>query len=106
MVEQRKVPVGNMREVALAFWQPSQPELLAPFAERYLAALPALGGAGMIVAMVTASAMFPVSGAGTEFLDRVNAVATSSDVSPLVRQRVLERADQLSRRLRVRGEAG
>nr|MBA2699487.1 ERAP1-like C-terminal domain-containing protein [Nocardioidaceae bacterium] len=106
VVDQRKIPVGNMQEVALAFWQPSQPELLAPFAERYLAALPALAGAGMIVAMVTASAMFPISGAGTEFLDRVNAVATSSEVSPLVRQRVLERADQLSRRLRVRGEAG
>ncbi len=106
VVDQRKVPVGNMREVALAFWQPSQPELLAPFAERYLAALPALGGAGMIVAMVTASAMFPVSGAGLEFLDRVNAVATSSEVSPVVRQRVLERADQLSRRLRARVEAG
>jgi len=106
VVDQRKVPVGNMREVALAFWQTSQPELLAPFAERYLAALPALGGAGMIVAMVTASAMFPISGAGAEFLERVNAVATTSEVSPVVRQRVLERADQLSRRLRARGEAG
>ncbi len=106
VVDQRKVPVGNMREVALAFWQPSQPELLAPFAERYLAALPGLGGAGMIVAMTVANAMFPLTGVGSDFLDRVQAVATSPDVSPVVRQRVLERADQLSRRLRARNQVG
>ncbi|MEJ7744504.1 MAG: ERAP1-like C-terminal domain-containing protein [Nocardioidaceae bacterium] len=106
VVDQRKVPGGNMREVALAFWQPSQPELLAPFAERYLAALPGLGGAGMIVAMMVANAMFPLTGVGSDFLDRVQAVATSPDVSPVVRQRVLERADQLSRRLRARNQVG
>jgi aminopeptidase N len=104
VVDDRKVPVGNMSEVALAFWQPSQPELLAPYAERYLAALPALGEAGMIVAMVTAMAMFPLSGVGPEFLDRVEAVASSQDVSPVVKQRVRERADQLSRMLGVRGQ--
>ncbi len=82
VVDQRKVPSGNMREVALAFWQPSQGEVLAPFGERYLAALPALGGAGMLVAMVIGVAMFPISGAGQEFLDRVHAVATSSRRQP------------------------
>ncbi len=106
VVDERKVPPGNLGEVAAAFWQPAQGELLAPYAQRYLAALPALGAAGMIVAMVTASAMFPMSGAGTEFLDHVHRTVTSPDVSPVVRQRVLERADQLSRMLRARGEAG
>ena len=104
VVNQRKVPSGSMREVALAFWQPSQGEVLAPFGERYLAALPALGAAGMLVAMVVANAMFPISGSGQEFLDRVRVVATSPEVSPVVRQRVLEGADRLSRRLRARGE--
>jgi aminopeptidase N len=106
VVDQRKVPTGNVSDVARAFWQPSQVELVAPYAERYLAALPALGGAGMIVAMVVASAMFPMFGTGPEFLDRVQEVAKSSDVSPVVRQRVLERADQLSRMLRARGQGG
>jgi aminopeptidase N len=105
LVDQHKVPVGNMQEVAQAFWQPSQAEQLDPFPERYLATLPALGGSGMIIAMVTASVMFPMFGVGQEFLDRVQAVASSPDVSPVVQHRVLERADQLSRMLRARGTA-
>ncbi len=104
VVEERKVPVGSLREVVLAFWQPSQAELLEPFAERYLAALPGLGSAGMIVAMVAASGMFPLAGVGREFLDRVESAIASPDISPLVRQRVLERADRLDRMLRARRE--
>ncbi len=103
VVDERKVPPGSMHEVSTAFWQPAQGELLAPYAERYLSALPAFGSAGMIVAMVTAGAMFPRSGVGREFLDQVHGVATSPDVSPVVRGRVLERADELSRMLRARG---
>ncbi len=105
LVDQRKVPVGGMREVASAFWQPSQGDLLAPFAERYLAALPGLADSGMIVAMVVAAGMFPRSGVGPDFVERVMDVAGSSDVSPVVRQRAIERADQLGRMLRARGES-
>jgi aminopeptidase N len=104
-VDDHKVPVGRMGEIALAFWQPSQAEHLAEFPERYLARLPALGGSGMLMAMVSASTMFPMFGVGQEFLERVHAVATSPEVSPVVRQRVLERADQLSRMLRARGQS-
>ncbi len=104
VVEQHKVPIGSFREIAPAFWQPSQADLLAPFAERYLAELPGLGSAGMIVAMSTAGAMFPLHGVGEDFVERVTAVASAPDVSPVVRQRVLEAADQLSRRLRARGQ--
>jgi aminopeptidase N len=94
-MEEHKVPIGSLFALAAAFWQPSQADVLAPFAERYLAALPGLAGAGMIPAMAKASAMFPVVGAGTDFMDRVAAVASSPAVSPVVANRVRERTEQL-----------
>jgi aminopeptidase N len=106
VVDHRKVPISSLTEMATAFWQPSQADLISPFTERYLAAVPGFGDVGMLVSMSIASSMFPYFGVGQEFLDRVNTVATSPDVSHVVRQRVLERADQLSRMLRARGQAG
>jgi len=100
--EKHKVPVGSLRELSSALWQPSQGELLAPYAGRYLEALPALGRAGMIVAMSTASMMFPVVGADDVFVRQVKEAAEREDVSPVVRGRVLERTDQLTRMLRSR----
>ncbi len=102
VIDQRKVPIGSLAELSSAFWQPSQADLLAPYADRYLAALPGLGSAGMIVAMSTAFAMFPLDGVGADFIDEVVSIAASPDVSPVVERRVLERADQLSRMLRAR----
>jgi aminopeptidase N len=98
------VPIGSIAELASAFWQPGQPETVAPFAERYLDALPDLGSAGMISAMVRAQAMFPMFGVAREFVDRVVAATQTAGFSPVVRGRVLDRADQLERMLRARGE--
>jgi aminopeptidase N len=98
------VPIGSIAELASAFWQPGQPDTVAPFAERYLDALPDLGSAGMISAMVRAQAMFPMFGVGREFVDRVVAATQTAGFSPVVRGRVLDRADQLERMLRARGE--
>jgi aminopeptidase N len=106
VVEQHKVPMGSLGEVAMAFWQPSQADVLAPFAERYEAALPALASAGMIPAMTTAYAMFPLVGAGQDFVDRATSLVEDPEVSPVVGQRVLEQADQLKRMLAARGKSG
>jgi aminopeptidase N len=98
----QKVPIGSIGEVAAAFWQPSQSAVLAPFAERYLEVLGHLGSTGMIPAMVRAQAMFPLFGAGREFVDRVVRATETPGFSPVVRGRVLERADQLTRMLDAR----
>jgi aminopeptidase N len=103
IVDEHKVPLGGIQEVATAFWQPSQAELLAPYAERYERVLPELGSAGMIPAMVTAYSMFPIVGAGQDFVERVVAVTDSPDVSPVVGRSVLNAADQLKRMLAARG---
>jgi len=103
IVAEHRVPMGSLLEVATAFWQPSQAELLAPYAERYEAVLPELGSAGMIPAMSTAYSMFPVVGAGQDFVERVTAVVDNPDISPVVGRSVLSRADQLKRMLAARG---
>jgi aminopeptidase N len=104
-MDEHKVPIGSLFPLAAAFWQPSQADVLEPFSERYLAALPGLAGAGMIPAMAKASAMFPIVGAGTDFIDRVVAVASSSAVSPVVANRVLERTEQLKCMVAARSRA-
>ena len=71
LTEDPTVPLGAFREVASAFWRPDQEPLLAPYAERYAALLPGFDRGGMIRAMVLASALFPVVGAGAPEVERV-----------------------------------
>ena len=101
LAEHRKVPISSVGQVATAFWRPGQDELLAPYAERYLEAVPTLDHGGMIPAMVYARALFPVFGIDADYLDR--AVAVSRDAAPIVRARLAERADEVRRMLVTRG---
>jgi aminopeptidase N len=101
LAEHRKVPISSVGQVANAFWRPGQDELLAPYAERYLEAVPTLDHGGMIQAMGYARALFPVFAIDADYLDRV--VALSQDTAPIVRARVEERADEVRRMLVTRG---
>jgi aminopeptidase N len=98
----RKVPMGSLGELATAFWQPGQAEVLAPFVDRYVEVLPDLSRAGMLLAMATSAFMFPVVGVDVAGLLRAQVAARSDDVSPLVRRTVEERADQVRRMLAAR----
>ena len=102
VMDGRTVPVGDISLVASAFWQPGQAAVLAPFAERYLEALVDLGSTGMIPAMLRAQAMFPLFGVGREFVEQAVRATERQGFSPVVRGRVLERADQLRRMLDAR----
>ncbi len=97
---ERKVPISSAGQVAAAFWRPGQDEVLAPYAERYLEAVPTLDHGGMIQAMGYARALFPVFAIDADYLDR--AVALSQDTAPIVRARVEERADEVRRMLVTR----
>lgn len=103
VVDEHNVPLGSLGEVATAFWQPSQADVLEPFAERYEAAVPELGSAGMIPAMAKAYFMFPLVGVNEDFVDRAVSLTEHPDVSPVVGRSVLELADQLKRMLAARG---
>ena len=75
---------------------------MAPYADRYLELLPELSRAGMLTAMTTSAAMFPVVGIDSAGLAVALEAARRADVSPLVRRTVEERADQVRRMLAAR----
>ncbi len=102
-VDERKVPMGSLREVGAAFWRPSQAEVLVPFRDRYLELLPSFGRSAMIPSMLTSSAMFPLVGVDHDYLDRVLTVVDGPDVAPAVAQRVRERVDHVRLMLAGRG---
>jgi aminopeptidase N len=96
----RTVPVGSVSKVAAAFWRPDQAEVLAPFAERYVEALPRFHEGGMIPAMVYSGQLFPLHGVDADDVDRIERAA--SRTVPVVHKEVLERADRVRRMLRAR----
>jgi aminopeptidase N len=96
----RTVPVGSVGQVATAFWRPGQGEVLRPFVERYVEALPRLHEGGMIPAMVYSVRLFPMVGIEAADVDRIE--RASHDAAPVVRKEVVERADLVRRMLRAR----
>ena len=97
------VPLGKLHDVQQAFWQPSQADLLAPYAERFVELLPQLGSGGMISTMATVGALFPVVGAGEDVLERLREAAAAPGVDPVVARGVAVRSDELRRMLAARG---
>ena len=57
---ERRVPIQTARTVATAFWRPGQDHVLAPYAERYVEALPTLHEGGMIPGLALTASLFPV----------------------------------------------
>lgn len=96
----RSVPISSVAEVTTAFWSQAHVEVLAPYAERYLALLPQLDAGGMIPAMVNARRLFPPFGIDEDYLAR--ALAAGADAAPVVRSRLAERADEVRRMLVAR----
>jgi aminopeptidase N len=105
IVEKHEVPMEALNEVSTAFWRPGQADLLRPYAQRYLAAIPTMHTEGMMAAMATAATMYPRYAVDPDFADAVIETAGASGVSPLVTARVLEMTDRLRRQLVARGIA-
>ncbi len=102
VVDERSIPQGSVAAAGNAFWQPTQAELLAPYADRYLESLPALREAGMLSVLGTVVSMFPLAGVDEGFVSRVTRFAHGTELSPMISQRLLEQADRLQRMLRTR----
>jgi aminopeptidase N len=98
-----KVPLGSSFEVAQAFWQRSQAEVLAPFAQRFVQSLDELGSGGMIPAMVASGVLFPRVGVDETFLDELLTAVEAPGINPIVAHTVMERGDELRRMLAARG---
>jgi aminopeptidase N len=105
IVEKHDVPMESLGEVATAFWRPGQGDLLRPYAERYLDAIPTMHEEGMMAALAVSFSMFPRVGVDSAFADSLVEAAQGEGVSPLVAKSVVESTDQLRRMLVARGEA-
>ncbi|MER6078141.1 aminopeptidase N [Streptomyces sp. NPDC001833] len=96
----REVPVASVSAVAAAFWRPGQDTQLAPYAERYLAAIPELHQGGMIPAMTYTSQLFPSYAIDAEYIEKVR--QAGREAVPVVRKTLLERSDAVRRMLDAR----
>jgi aminopeptidase N len=100
IVEDHTVPMGSLAQIGRAFWRRSQGEILAPYADRYLQALPSF--VGMIPALGLSNALYPKAGVGAAFAEKAVAAAKAEGVSPGVARTVIEVTDRLNRMLKTR----
>jgi aminopeptidase N len=102
MLTDHKVPMGALTPVRRAFWCRSQGEILAPYADRYLASLPTLHLGGMIPAISLSKALYPRAGVDASFPAKAIAAANGDTVSPAVAKIVIEMTDRLTRMFTTR----
>jgi len=97
------VPLGSGYEIARAFWQRSQREVLAPFGPRFLDSLEQMGSGGMIPAMMASGVLFPRVPGDQALLDELVTAVAAPGIHPIVARTVIERADEQRRILAARG---
>jgi aminopeptidase N len=100
MVE-RTVPIQTARTVAAAFWRPGQDDVLAPYAERFIEALPSLHEGGMIPGLALTFSLFPVFAIDEAWVRRVREVAAAR-AAPVVVGALTERSEEVLRMVRTR----
>jgi len=103
LFEEHGLPSHAFFPVGQQFWRPEQDALLVPFAEQFLDMLPAMHDTGLLWALALVRGMFPTAGVDGAWLDRVNALAGSGTLAPVVANALLERADRVRRMWRARG---
>ncbi|WP_027346850.1 aminopeptidase N [Hamadaea tsunoensis] len=100
MIVERSLPIASTLMVSNAFWRPGQDEILRPYLDRYIDALPEMHKGGMIPAMYFTGRLFPVYALDEAYLDRVASEAASA--APVVAKTAAERVDFMRRVLRSR----
>ncbi len=103
LTERDELGAEGVLEVARSFGQPEHASLLAPYTERYFAALPAIWSSrGEQFRAVLAQALFPYPAASPELLDQVDAFLAGHQDEPGLVRVVVERRDMVERALRSR----
>ncbi len=100
---ERSVPIQSARTVAGAFWRPGQDEVLAPYAERYVEALPSLHEGGMIPGLALSFCLFPVFAIDEAWVGHVREVADATAM-PVVISSLTERSEEVLRMVRARAQ--
>ena len=97
----RTVPIQAARTVAAAFWRPGQDAVLAPYAARYLEAVPTLHEGGMIPGLALTASLFPLFAVDEVWVARAREVA-AAEAAPVVVGSLTERSELVLRMLRAR----
>lgn len=100
MIE-RRVPVQSTSEVAAAFWRPGQDDVLAPYAARYVEALPTLHEGGMIPGLQLTARLFPLHAVDEAWVEQARSVA-AAQAAPVVVGALTERSEEVLRMVRAR----
>jgi aminopeptidase N len=100
-VVDRTVPIQSARTVAAAIWRPGQDDVLAPYAERYLQALPTLHEGGMIPGLALTASLFPVYAIDEAWVAHAREVAAAR-AAPVVVSALTERSEEVLRMVRAR----
>jgi len=106
LLTEAELPVDSVQEIAGAFYQPEQAELLAPYAARYLQILPGLWAArGGHLRVRLGEALFPLTAAGPELLAQIDAFLAADGHDPGLVRVLVEQRDQVERALASRALA-
>jgi aminopeptidase N len=98
---ERTAPIQTARTVSTAFWRPGQDEVLAPYAERFVEALPTLHEGGMIPGLALTASLFPVFAIDEAWVQHAREVA-ASQAAPVVVGALTERSEEVLRMVRTR----
>ncbi|HXH80653.1 aminopeptidase N [Nocardioides sp.] len=98
---QRAVPIETAAPAAAAFWRPGQEDVLVPYAERYLEALPTLHEGGMIPGLALSKVLFPVFGIDEKWVRHAREIA-AAQAAPVVVSGLTERSEEVLRMVRAR----
>ena len=102
LAESDDIGIEAVIEVSRGFNQPEHAELLAPYAERYLATLPAIWSSrGEFFRNVLGQLMFPYPAVSPELVERLDAFL-AEDRDPGLARVVIEARDRVQRALRSR----
>jgi aminopeptidase N len=97
----RTTPIQTASAVSNAFWRPDQEEVLAPYAQRYIEALPTLHKGGMIPGLTLAVSLFPVFAIDGAWVGHAREVA-AAQAAPVVIGALTERSEEVLRMLKAR----
>ena len=98
---ERTAPIQAAHSVSAAFWRPGQDAVLAPYAGRYIEALPTLHEGGMIPGLALSATLFPVFAIDEAWVRHAREVA-AAQAAPVVVGALTERSEEVLRMVRTR----
>ena len=103
LLTETELPVDAVIEIAAAFYQPEQADLVAQYVPRYFETLPRLWAArGGHLRVQLGEALFPRTAAGQQLIGQIDAFLAAGDRDPGLVRVLVERRDLIERALRSR----